>query len=339
MSVRLYVETRGRERAADYRFLGDGPAEPWWATRYGDRTAFESPTVLVERDGRGVRIYLGAIPSSRLDPAGATNRVSIVAEADDLATDERHLILAMVTSWVDDIADGGRSVADTLDTVFDEDTVARLYGAGDERTDDAASLVLKAARSLREPAAASTTDIPKSWIAPVGSEEARAEFVRRVDDLLCGTRTGSAVLVNLTDDAADFAEQARTGIAVLVQDRDRALSPTPTEIDGPPMKVPTNVADLRTPGKAQARRRGGSTRRRTMIRRVLVTIGAIVLLAVAAAITVVIAGRSAQNPSQKPQPPPTPLPSAIVAPAQPGNAHTGTTPAQSSPPSGPSSSR
>ena len=257
--MELHVETRGRERSADYRFLGDGPAESWWATGYGDRTAFERPTVLVERDEQGVRAYLGAIPSNRVDPAGATNRVSIVVEAAGagsegdvgseggggrLGADDHLLLLALIRAWVDDIATGGRSVADKLDAVFHEDTVAALYGDGTERAEKAASLVLAAARALDEPATAATAEVrEESWIAPIRSETGRAAFVRRAHDLLAGDRTGSAALVNLTDSATDFATEARTGVAVLVQDRDGTLDDEPEEIVIPPEEVRTTVGD------------------------------------------------------------------------------------------------
>ena len=76
----IYLQTRGTNR--DYTFLGQTPPEQvrnWWLA-YGNYTAFEDRTFLMESNSEGVRIYLSAIPSTRKDKVRSTIRYTLVIE-------------------------------------------------------------------------------------------------------------------------------------------------------------------------------------------------------------------------------------------------------------------
>ncbi|HEY0813936.1 MAG TPA: hypothetical protein VGE11_11715 [Pseudonocardia sp.] len=240
-----YVETRGSGLPDDYKFLGGGPARAWWYQDYRDQTTFDHPTVLVERDALGWRLYVGAIPSGRHDPTGSTNRITVVAEgAQDGDDVDREALVRLVEVWLADVAEQreqGRARR-ALDEVFTADVVDRLY------TDDGPADVVRArlreacerlGGPVRHPQAA---DLPGSWIAPVRGRSGRTAFVARVRALLNGESSGSAIFVNLVDRADVFArEPDDPPLAVLVTDPGETL-----ELD--PLPLPTRA---RPPKKAQ----------------------------------------------------------------------------------------
>jgi len=231
-----YVETRGSGTLDDYKFLGAGPAHAWWYQGYGEQTTFDHPTVLVERDEHGWRLYVGAIPSSRHDPTGSTNRFAVVAESDaDEVDRDRDGLVRLVGSWLADVAEErepGR-VRDALDEAFTPDLVDRLY-ADDGPVADVRSRLRTACGRLGEPDAAAV-DLPGSWIAPLRGTPGRAAFVARVRALLDGRARGSAIFVNLVDRADAFVrDPGDPPLAVLVTDPERVLPPEPRPLAAPP---------------------------------------------------------------------------------------------------------
>ena len=261
VAVDIHVETRGSARSAEYRFLGTGPGERSWR-RYGDRTAFEYPTVLVERDAEGWRAYLGGIPSSRREPGGSTNRVAIVltAPADTPPSDEeRDVALRLIAAWLDDTAEGREPgiLQRELDRVFPEQTVDRLYT--EAAPGEVAALMGKVAAALPtvrsgDPEATATG---RSWIAPMRFERARTPFLERVHALLTRPDDGAAVLVNLVDDAESYElDAAEPPTAVLAADPDRrmrdALAPLAPKKAQAPQPTPQAGGLRRVPRRAAA---------------------------------------------------------------------------------------
>jgi hypothetical protein len=235
--VEIYLETRGSARSTGYRFLGEAPGQSWWRRRYGERTAFEYPTLLVEGDEAGWRVYLGAVPSSRRDPGGSVNRVAIVLDAPAagaVTDDDRDAAVRLVAAWMADIADEqvpGR-LQQALDEQFPEETVALLYS--ETTRDGVIDGVRKAAASLDPPPTASVSDPGPSWIAPLRFDDARTAFLARVRRLVDGQDAGSAVIVNLIDDAESYGlAAAEPPAAVLAADPDDRLkqgfTPLPKE--------------------------------------------------------------------------------------------------------------
>ncbi len=233
----VHLETRGSARSTGYRYLGVGPAESWWRHRYGRRTAFEYPTILVEHDTDGWRAYLSGMLSSRSEPGGSTNRVTLVMESGEPASaEERELVLRLVGAWVRDTAEDAGRLQGALDAVVTEEVVARLYdacGPGEVK-----ALVETVAAKLEPGDAPRGADPGPSWIAPVRSAAGRDAFVERVGALVAG-RAGAAALVNLVDDGESYARRpGEPETAVLVLDPDERLptEPAPLPVVGPPGK-------------------------------------------------------------------------------------------------------
>lgn len=254
--VASYVETRGSALPDDYKFLGAGPARAWWYQDYRDWTTFDHPTVLVEGDGHGWRLYVGAIPSSRHDPTGSTNRVAVVAEsgggasggadgaADGAADVDPEALVRLVEAWLGDVAEQrepGR-VRDALDAAFSGEVVDRLYAGGS--VEDVRARLRAACVGLGEPTAG-PPDVPGSWIAPVHGGAGRSAFVARVRAILRGESSGSAIFVNLVDRAADFPRApGDPPLAVLVTDPEGALALDPQALPtaDPPKKAHRPIA-------------------------------------------------------------------------------------------------
>jgi hypothetical protein len=241
--VRVFLQTRGTARAADYAFLGGAPPEPWWRA-YRDVTAFDHPTVLVASDGERWSAYLSGIPSSRVDAVGTVVRYTLVLDGPCRAADTA-CVPAAVAAWLDDVADGARPggrLAAALDSRFPvADVERRLAGRGnsDERHTRPTGSDERAARpelgDAGDPAAAEVSrrvlaalatlpvapggaDEPGDWIGAVGAPGPRAAFTARVTDLVAGA-AGRALLLNLVGGPADAEPllDPASPVAVLVE--------------------------------------------------------------------------------------------------------------------------
>jgi hypothetical protein len=223
----VFVQTRGRPRHRDYDFLGGGPAEPWWRA-YAGHTAFERPTVLVESDGAGYRVYLSGIPSGRRDAVGTVIRYTVVlrAGADGSPGVAADGALALVSCWVEDQAVGGvGAVSRALDAEFPEDEVERMLAAADPVAPAEVRDRVLAAVGALPPAAHEPTgvpgdpDAPVDWWGDAGALLARTAFTERVAELLVAGRPGRALLLNLVGTPDDLAPLADgRSLAVLAPD-------------------------------------------------------------------------------------------------------------------------
>ncbi len=226
METKIYLETRGTARSAGYRFLGDEPAQAWWR-HYRAFTAFEYPTILVESDTAGWRVFLSGIPSSRVDAVGTTNRFTIVIESAP-GSEDAELVVLLVSTWLGDITKQRSEVGlqHALDAVFTDEVVTRLYKQQDHKArGEVARNVRQALQELKMPVEPTESDDPmRSWIAPIRVEKGLAGFVDRVRKLLDG-KQGVAILVNLTSDprAFDALRPQQGGLFVLAVDENRDL--------------------------------------------------------------------------------------------------------------------
>ena len=230
--VRVFVQTRGTARAADYAFLGGAPPEPWWRA-YRDATAFDHPTLLVRSDGAAWAAYLSGIPSARVDAVGTVVRYTLVAEG-PCGTADGACVAAAAAAWLDDVADaaagppGGR-LSGALDPRFPPADVQRWLGPDSSGRDTIAAEVhertLAALATLPPPAPVANADVASDWIGAVTAPAARAAFAARVAALLAGAR-GRALLLNLVggpDDVAPLLEPT-SPVAVLVESSDPQLA-------------------------------------------------------------------------------------------------------------------
>jgi hypothetical protein len=234
---RVYVQTRGTPRAADYAFLCGAPPHPWWRA-YRDATAFDHPTVLVVSDGAAWTAYLSGVPSARTDAVGTVVRYTLVLDGPCGDEQVAALLPPAVAAWLADVAQGfgGTAGADgppgrvgrlsaALDARFPADDVQRFIdadpqppispGSGPTVLSEPGRRVLDALATLAAPRPAA--DVPGDWIAAAGAPDARAAFVARVAALVGGA-AGRALLLNLVggpDDLASLRDPA-SPLAVLV---------------------------------------------------------------------------------------------------------------------------
>jgi hypothetical protein len=225
----VFVQTRGRPRHRDYDFLGAGPGEPWWRA-YAGHTAVERPTVLVESDETGYRVYLSGIPSGRRDAVGTVIRYTVVLRAggDGPPAVPAEGVLALVRSWVEDQAGpdvhrGVGAVSRALDAQFPEDEVERMLAAGSPVAPAEVRDRVRAAVAALPPAPPAGEPDPRAglthWWGDVAAPVARAAFTERAAQLLTAGLAGRALLLNLVGSPADLAPLADgRPLAVLAPD-------------------------------------------------------------------------------------------------------------------------
>ena len=112
--MKLYIQTRSVFK--DYRYLGSEVVDDSWLQKYDRYTSFEHPTIIAESDASGWRVFLGGLPSSRLDKVSTPIRYSFII-ADDKAikgSEKNHdAILNFISLCVQNISesnDQARSV-------------------------------------------------------------------------------------------------------------------------------------------------------------------------------------------------------------------------------------
>ena len=223
--MRVFVQTRGTARAADYAFLGGAPPEPWWRA-YRDATAFDHPTVLVTSDGDDWAAYLSGVPSSRVDAVGTVVRYTLVLDG-PCGTPDAACVVAAVDAWLDDVAAGhgdrpGGRLAAARDARVPPDDVERWLAAA-APTAEVRQRVLAGVAAL--PAVPGAADEPGDWIGAVAATGPRSAFTARVAALVDGT-PGRALLLNLVggpDDVQPLLDPA-SPVAVLVESTDPWLA-------------------------------------------------------------------------------------------------------------------
>ena len=201
-----YIQTRGH--GTDYTYIGHSPESQWWRD-YRTVTAFEDPTILVERDGNSWRCLVSAIPSARRDRVGTLIRYTVVLDglcgvAPDSARAKQFIevaadavthqpALATLTSLLDD-----RFPKDFIEDCFARRDDAEVAKQVQQRL-ETALLSLPPVKPVDESAPA----VPKSWLGSVSNDNARREFVRRSHAIIDGSALGRACLLNLIDSADD----------------------------------------------------------------------------------------------------------------------------------------
>ncbi|MEU6148803.1 hypothetical protein ABZ816_02265 [Actinosynnema sp. NPDC047251] len=249
--MRVHVMTRGTGMREEFAFLGAQPARFWWRG-YRDATNFQLPSLIVESDDAGWRLYLSPVAISAVGPGGTAISLVVVVEGPHGEDDDLALLPRLVALWSTG-QDG--QVARALSTAFPPD--GRLITEWRATPDEATRRLVEAAfreglRALPAPEAVDDghrTDLPR-WAGPADAAPSRTAFTHRVRELLDGA-PGRAVLANYCreEDVLDgltgfpvLADPADEPLALLVQRSGGALGERPVPLPAPA-----------APGKARPR--------------------------------------------------------------------------------------
>lgn len=119
--MKLYIQTRSVFK--DYRYLGSEVVDESWLQKYDRYTSFEHPTVIAESDDSGWRIFLGGLPSSRLDKVSTPIRYSfIIADNKPVENDNqaRDAVLCFVKLCVQTISESNYQARSVVIQIMDD---------------------------------------------------------------------------------------------------------------------------------------------------------------------------------------------------------------------------
>lgn len=209
-----YIQTRGH--SSDYAFIGLSPTSQWWRD-YRTITAFEDPTILVERDGNSWRCLVSAIPSARRDRVGTVIRYTIVLDgACGGASDSAHAKqLIEVATDAATHQPAFATLTSLLDDCFPKEFIEDCFARRDDaevakQVQQRLETALLALPTVR-PVAGSASAIPESWLGSVFNDNARREFVRRSHAIIDASASGRACVLNLIDSADDASSLLTMG--------------------------------------------------------------------------------------------------------------------------------
>ncbi|MGW7055072.1 hypothetical protein [Streptomyces sp. NPDC054887] len=222
-------------RRLDYGFLGPAPDSRWWDP-YSEYTATERPCLLAVSSNGRWRVLISGVPSTRTDSVGTLIFYTLVLEGSAPgpggaveAGQDRAAVLALASSWLDDIAghpEGRGALSELLDGICTSTEVDRLLAArpselAAERKELTGRLTTALA-SLKPFPPVKDTDVParlgERWIAGRTAPGADAAFLVRLSSLLSG-KNGEAHLLNLVSCAEDVTTLPPGGgsLAILVE--------------------------------------------------------------------------------------------------------------------------
>jgi len=222
--MRIYLRTRGELRHLDYHFLGAAPSRAWWR-EFGDVNAFERPCVLAVGDGADWRLYLGGIPSGRVDSVGTMIVYSLVVEGDARsASEDRDSVLRLVATWVSAIAGrpGAEALTAALDEAFPREDVEKWLTEKGEAAQDVerevAGRVLEVSGKLPEASviARLPEGLPARWIGGVRCPGAAEGYLDRIRRILDG-EPGEAHVLNMVAEGEDVVGLQSPRLAVLIE--------------------------------------------------------------------------------------------------------------------------
>lgn len=191
--MKIYIQTRGTHR--DYTFLGDAPDSNWW-THYGQFTAFEDPTLLVESDGSEWNVYLSAIPSVRKDRVRTPIRYTLVLKG-EAKEEDVFIALEIIQQWLVD----KNELQAKIDRIFEQDFVDDALSAKDKNK----LIDIKLDELKREYNVGKNTNFD--------CNEKIFEFFKDIKGLL-GGKSGKSIILNLLSDDEDAQDFINSSLVI-----------------------------------------------------------------------------------------------------------------------------
>lgn len=235
--MNIFIQTRDVYK--DYTFLGNEP-ENWWAD-YAHYSSFEHPTVIVESNEQGWRLYLSGAKSSRVDKVNTPIRYSFVLSDDKKIEDTQELssVLSLIQLWLAVIDESApKQLQQKLDDLFTEQQVSEYIAFKQDKERDTKQIDQEVSNQfqawLKPPDEFMVGDIEveHSQIAAVKSKQAQAQFLNYCAKILKGdaSQASSALYLNFVEtqneletiNLCDENEYNRQFI-ILVNDSDQSL--------------------------------------------------------------------------------------------------------------------
>ncbi len=203
--MNIFIQTRDVYK--DYTFLGNEP-QNWWAKDYAHYSSFEHPTVILESEGNGWRLYLSGAKCSRVDNVNTPIRYSFVLSSQDkIAEQDLDLVLSLIQCWLQAIDE---SVSDQLkqrlDGLFDEDKISQYIALKQDKTRDMSEIDQEISSRFQLWLNQSTSisineiDIEQSKIGAVQSNDVQVQFLNYCAKILKGeTQDRSALYLNFIE--------------------------------------------------------------------------------------------------------------------------------------------
>jgi|GEM_PF-3926708 len=202
MKIKTYVKTRGRNE--DYRFIGAEPKESWWS-KYGSRTSFEEPTLLIESDKKYWKVYLTGIPSAiRKDISDTIIRFSISFEGESGEHKDNYSVLGLIEEWL--LCVVGKNfdkLSKQFDDNFSEQIVEEIFRSLRKKEDinnRVSDIMAKILNDGVNPQPRSNK--PSSYNDYKGSIDSKEDcdiFSSFISSFLCNKKEGAAMYLNLIE--------------------------------------------------------------------------------------------------------------------------------------------
>jgi hypothetical protein len=278
--MKIYLRTRGELRHLDYNFLGTAPTQAWWREFSGVNT-MERPCLLCIRDSHGLRVFLGGVPSSRVDTVSTLIVYSLVLEdvnqakesagEKEPAASDAELTQRLITAWVQAIRSHGvdHLLSDALDEAFPLEFVETSLTA---RGEDAVAAAAETEQRLRsvlaklppvnlageatpeytgdaaEPGkAAEGTELAR-WIAGIGQPAARAAFLARTQAIIAG-EDGQAHVLNMVADGTQVPDLLPAPRIALLMEGEFVGDPMAPITELPQQAAPKEQPAMSVPGE------------------------------------------------------------------------------------------
>ena len=119
--MKFFIQTRSIFK--DYRYLGREAVDDSWLQKYDRYTSFEHPTIIAESDHNGWRIFLGGLPSSRLDKVSTPIRYSFIIADDKIVESDskaHDAILCFIKLYVHTISESENQARSVVIQVMDD---------------------------------------------------------------------------------------------------------------------------------------------------------------------------------------------------------------------------
>ena len=211
--MKFFIQTRSVFK--DYRYLGSEVVDDSWLQKYDRYTSFEHPTIIAESDHSGWRIFLGGLPSSRLDKVSTPIRYSFIiaddktVESDSKAHDATLCFIKLCVQTISESNEQARSVViQIIDDLYTNEEIEGFFNntqnqattdknspLSDERLVNSINKFCENSQSVHIPddSENSINETGYSYLN-LNNPESIKKFIRVCSDIMIGNAKNNAAL-------------------------------------------------------------------------------------------------------------------------------------------------